>query len=348
MGQVYSIWIAGKGAAPTSLRFWPSLKQPMAVLSVLALTLLLSTAVSSPFLPLSGVRAAMPLQAHPKPSPTPLPLPENLKIPSYPPGPPTFHDGETLFYDATWLGAPAASARVIVSRNRTHPEWWRGEMWITSSAIVDLAYRMRDYFREDFRRDSYRPDSIYIQQHENKRFDEWHTTFDHQDRVVTAIKRNRRGETTERLFSGGDPLGPFSGAMMALSQPLKPGDDLTFDVFSGGNRYVFAFNVIDRERITTELGTFNTLKIEPTVIWLSQGSFRSQARETTIWVTDDGRHLPVRMAADVFFGYIYVDLVKVEAKGSKTTGASRAAASQANTGDDVSRSAAVPATSAPP
>ena len=109
--------------------------------------------------------------------------------------------------------------------------------------------------------------------------------------------------------------------MMALSQPLKAGDDLTFDVFSGGNRYVFAFNVIGRERITTALGTFDTLKIEPSVLWLSQGNFRSQARETIIWVTDDGRHLPVRLAADVYFGYIYVDLVKIEAKGSKTAGA---------------------------
>lgn len=287
----------------------------------------------------SGRRAG----AHPKPSPTPLPLPANLKIPSYPPGPPTFHDGETLFYDATWLGAPAASARVIVSRNRLHPEWWRGEMWITSSSIVDLVYRMRDYFREDFARDSYRPDNIYIQQHEKKRFDEWHTTFDHQDSLVTAIKRNRDGKTTERLFSGGDPLGPFSGAMMALSQPLKTGDDLTFDVFSGGNRYVFAFNVVGRERITTALGTFDTLKIEPSVLWLSQGNFRSQARETIIWVTDDGRHLPVRLAADVYFGYIYVDLVKIEAKGSKTAGVLGEAAKSGASNPDPDSSASAPA-----
>jgi hypothetical protein len=245
-----------------------------------------------------------------------MPLPPSMKIPEYPPGPPTFHDGETLYYEGTWMGAPAASARVIVSHNKTHPEWWRGEMWITSSPIVDLVYRMRDYFREDFWRDTYRPDDIYIEQHENKRFDTWHTIFDQSDHLVVATKRSRKGKITIRQFSGGDPLGPFSGAMMALSQPLKPGDDLTFDVFSGGNRYIFAFNVIDRERITTALGTFDTLKIEPSVIWLSEGSFRSQARETTIWVTDDGRHLPVRLAADVFFGNIYCDLVKIEAKGA--------------------------------
>jgi hypothetical protein len=259
--------------------------------------------------------------AHPKPSPTPMPLPPNLTIPAYPPGPPTFHDGETLYYEGTWMGAPAASARVIVGHSRAHPEWWRGEMWITSSAVVDLVYRMRDYFREDFWRDTYRPDNIYIEQHENKRFDTWHTTFDQPDHLVVATKHSRTGKVTIREFSGGDPLGPFSGAMMALSQPLKPGDDLTFDVFSGGNRYVFAFKVIDRERITTTLGTFNTLKIEPSVIWLSQGSFRSQARQTTIWVTDDG-----------YFGSIYCDLVKIEAAGSHDAKASAPAGNPGQAG----------------
>jgi Protein of unknown function (DUF3108) len=289
----------------------------------------------------------MPRRPHPHPSPTPLPLPTNLKIPSYTPGPPTFHEGETLFYKATWMGAPAASARVIISRNRAHPEWLRGEMWITSSAIVDLVYRMRDYFSENFWRDSYRPDDIYIQQHENKRFDVWHTTFDHQDHLITAIKRNRRGQTTERLFSGGKPLGPFSGAMMALSQPLKPGDDPTFDVFSGGNRYVFAFDVVGRERIKTALGAFNTLKIEPSVIWLSQGSFRSQARETTIWVTDDSRHLPVRIAADVFFGDIYVDLVKIEPKGSSPGSVPDAVSADADADRNPSSPGAAPAAADP-
>ena len=126
-------------------------------------------------------------------------------------------------------------------------------------------------------------------------------TFDHHDRLVTAIKPSRHGKITTRRFSGGDPLGPFSGAMMALSQPLKPGDDPDLRRFQRRQPLRLCFNVIDRERITTALGTFDTLKIEPSVLWLSEGSFRSQARETTIWVTDDGRHLPVRISSRCLF-----------------------------------------------
>jgi hypothetical protein len=246
------------------------------------------------------------------PTPAPLPLPSNLEIPVYKPGPNPFRDGETLLFRASWMGVPAADAKVLISHNKLHPEWWTGVMWLNTSAVVDIVYRMRDVFRENFDYTSWRPHDITIVQHEKQRLDNWQVSFDHSDNIVTAIKTSRHGKITTRRFSGGDPLGPFSGVMMALSQPLKPGDSPTFDVFSGGNRYVFMFKVTGRERITTALGTFDTVKIEPWVVWLSEGSFRSQSRESTIWVTDDARHLPIRVSSAVFFGNVYADLIEVK------------------------------------
>ncbi len=245
------------------------------------------------------------------PATAPLPLPDNLHIPSCTPGPIPFRDGETLVYRASWLGVPAADARILIAHNKLRPQWWTGIMTLDTSQVVDIVYRMRDIFRENFDYSSLRPNDIYIVQHEKQRLDQWRVNFDHAQRLVTAVKTSRHSKVTTRRFSGGDPLGPFSGAMMALSQPLRPGASLTFDVFSGGNRYVFAFKVVARERITTALGTFDTLKIEPWVLWLSEGSFRSQMRATTVWVTDDSRHLPVRISAEIFFGSVYADLIEV-------------------------------------
>jgi hypothetical protein len=252
--------------------------------------------------------------AHPRvPTlPVPLLLPGNLHIPTYAPGPIPFRSGETLVYRASWMGVPAADARVLIVHNKLNPQWWTGIMTLNTSDVVDVAYRMRDVFRENFDFTSLRPNDISILQHEKQRLDQWRVNFDHDQRLVTAVKTSRHGKITTRRFGGGDPLGPFSGAMMALSQPLRLGESLTFDVFSGGNRYVFAFRVLARERITTALGTFDTLKIQPWVLWLSEGSFRSQTRETTIWVTDDARHLPVRIEASVFFGDVYADLIEID------------------------------------
>ncbi|MGH7916948.1 MAG: DUF3108 domain-containing protein [Candidatus Binataceae bacterium] len=240
----------------------------------------------------------------------PVALPANLTIPHYAPGDIPFSDGEVLTYEATWMDIPAAQARVSIHHQRRNPALWSGEMWITSSKPVDLIYRMRDYIREDFQRQSLAPRGMYIVQHEKHRFDVWHDSFDQRTHVVVSSERDTRGRIKTREFIGGQPWGPFSGTLMALSQPLNVGDKLTFDVFSGGNRYVFRFNVKTRERITTTLGTFDTLRIEPSVVWLSNGKFRSQARQTTVWVTTKG-HVPVRIDAQVIFGNVQADLINI-------------------------------------
>ncbi len=254
---------------------------------------------------------------HPKRTPGPIQLPAVLKIPKYSQGPEPFNDGETLVYEASWEGIPAAEARIALAKNRANQEWWTGQMWINTSKVVDPLYRMRDYFREDFRRDSWQPDKIYILQHEKTRQDTWRASFDRPRKLVTALKTNKEGRTWVRKFSGGDPWGPFSGGMMALSQPLKPGENYVFDIFSGGNRYVFGFKVLARESITTGLGTFDTLKIEPSVVWLSQGDFRQDATETLIWVTNDAKHLPVRIESAAYIGLVRADLTQV-VKGKAT------------------------------
>jgi Protein of unknown function (DUF3108) len=241
----------------------------------------------------------------------PIPLPSDLEIPRYDPGPPPFRNGETLVYEASWIGIPAAQARVMLLTTGAGGRSWTGKLWLRSSTAVDLLYRMRDYVYEDFNRDDLRPRELHIQQHEKQRRDEWLARFDDRQHLVTSSKRNAQGRTWVREFSGGEPWGPFSGAMLALSLPLRVGETYTFDVFSGGNRYVLAFKVDKRESLTTPLGTLPALRITPSVVWLSEGKFLNQVTNTVLWVTDDECHLPLRIEAAAFIGSIRVDLAEV-------------------------------------
>jgi hypothetical protein len=243
--------------------------------------------------------------------PTPIPLPPDLAIPRYYPGPPPFRNGEILVYQASWIGIPAAEARIVLLKNSIAGGSWTGKLWLRSSDAVDLLYRMRDYVNEDFNRDNLRPREMHILQHEKHRRDEWSIRFDDREHLVTSAKRNAQGRTWVREFSGGEPWGPFSGAMLALSLPLTVGETYTFDVFSGGNRYVLAFNVDRRESITTPLGTSHALRIIPSVVWLSEGKFLNQVSKMVVWVADDEQHLPLRIEAAAFVGSIRIDLTKV-------------------------------------
>jgi hypothetical protein len=249
-------------------------------------------------------------------------LPSNLVIPHYAPGPAPFHSGDTLIYSASWLGIPAAEARVVVLNNGAAGHSWTGRLWLRSSAAVDVLYRMRDFVSEDFNSGDLRPREMHISQHEKQRRDEWTIRFDDQQHLVTSMRKNAQGRTWLREFSGGEPWGPFSGAMLALSLHLTVGQTYTFDVFSGGNRYVFAFTVDKREVLATPLGMVPALRIIPSVVWLSEGKFRSQVSQAVVWVMDDERHLPLRIEAEVFIGTIRVDLVQVGGIGGAIGNAS--------------------------
>lgn len=221
-----------------------------------------------------------------------------------------FHPGEQLVYRASWIGIPAADAKVVLRGDGSDPEMWSGEAWIRTNRLIDLLFKMRDYMREDFSRASLAPRDIYIDQRENRRDDQYQVSFDREADVVTIVKRGKKGRDTRR-FKSDNPWGPISGAVMALSQPLKVGQRLTFDVFGGRNRYVISFEVARRERLRTPLGEFDALRVVPSVIYLSNNDVRQTARETTVWVSADNRHLPLRVEATAFIGKIRIDLTQV-------------------------------------
>ncbi len=280
-------------------------KRGLALIALVCAAALLATAAS----------AARPARRHPTPVPTPQALPADIKVPQYEAGAMPFHDGEKLVYQASWIGILAARARFTLHRDKHDPSMWTAEAWVETTAVVDVLFRMRDYMRESFAADSLETNEIYQRQSENRRFDEYTISFDREKDLVVSKKKNHKGVLT-REFIASNPWGPISGAMMALTQALTPGSDYRYDVFSGTNRYVFSFKVDDRERIRTPMGVFDALKITPGVVYLSNGKLRSEASETTIWVSADKRRLPLRMEASAFIGTVTADLVEVDGSDS--------------------------------
>jgi hypothetical protein len=256
---------------------------------------------------------AAPRRAGARPSPTsapPLALPPGIDPPAYKAGPMPFHEGERLVYQASWIGIPAATARVEVHKNRKDPSLWQAEAWIETNQAVDMLFKMRDYMTEQMQPGSLIPNQMYIRQRENQRSDDYRAIFDREQKLVTLTKTNHKGTQT-KLFIAKNPWGPLSGAMMALSLPLAPGERYSIDVFTGTTRYVFDFKVVKRERITTQLGTFDALRLIPGVLYESGGKLTQSATGTTIWVTADERHLPLRAEAQAFIGKVRADLIEV-------------------------------------
>jgi len=243
-----------------------------------------------------------------------LPPEVKAKVPAYKPGPIPFHDGEQLIYQASWTGIPAAQARLEFHKQQKNDQQrWLGEIWIETNAFADLFYKMRDYMKESMAADTLHTTGVYLVQHEKSRLNYYDVTMDRPAQLVTMTKKNHKG-TQSKEYIASDPWGPISGAMMALTQNFEPGKTYAFDVFSGSQRYVFAFVVDKRETIHLSLGDFDAWRIVPDVWYVSDGELRSEAHGTTLWISADERHLPLRIQAQAYIGYVRADLIKIDGK----------------------------------
>jgi hypothetical protein len=244
------------------------------------------------------------------PAATPSALPDRIaEPPAYKATAVPFRDGEKLVFQASWAGIPVATARVELHSKKKTPDRWSAEAWVETTKFADVFFKMRDYMSEDLDHRSLISHEMYIRQHENKRLNDFKADFDRQDGIVTLTKRNHRGQQVKRFISS-NPFGPISGAMMALSMPMAPGQHYAFDVFTGSTRYIFDLKVGPRAKITTPLGTFDAYPVTPAVDYESDGKLSESATGTVIWVSADERRLPLRAESQAFFGTVRADLVQ--------------------------------------
>ncbi len=92
----------------------------------------------------------------------------------------------------------------------------------------------------------------------------------------------------------------LSGIFYASSQPMEVGKSFLMPVVDAMHTVIVTLKVEGREEVKTPLGTFKTLRVQPTA---DAGVVKNRGN-IWIWYTDDDRHLPVQMRARLFWGTI--------------------------------------------
>jgi hypothetical protein len=101
----------------------------------------------------------------------------------------------------------------------------------------------------------------------------------------------------------------MSAFYMVRTLPLKVGVTSKFSAVSGKKRYELKVITHKRETIETDLGKFNTIKVEPVLD--GDGIFNSSGR-IFIWLTDDEKRIPVLMQCEIKLGSIKAKLTKIK------------------------------------
>jgi len=92
----------------------------------------------------------------------------------------------------------------------------------------------------------------------------------------------------------------LSGIYYTSSQNLVVGQSLVIPVADALHAVPVTMKVEGREELKTPLGTFKTVRVQPT----ADGGVVKNRGNIWIWYTDDERHLPVQMRARLFWGTI--------------------------------------------
>jgi Protein of unknown function (DUF3108) len=102
----------------------------------------------------------------------------------------------------------------------------------------------------------------------------------------------------------------LTGVFYAASQPLEVGQSFVVPLVDAMHDVPVTMKVEAREEIKTPLGTFHTVRVQPTA---AAGVVKNRGN-IWIWYTDDERHLPVQMRARLFWGTITFHLTGNESK----------------------------------
>ncbi|WP_413999615.1 DUF3108 domain-containing protein [Flavobacterium sp. W1B] len=86
---------------------------------------------------------------------------------------------------------------------------------------------------------------------------------------------------------------------------IKPGESVSIDMFFDGETTKFKLKFIGREDITTKFGVVSSMVFRPLV---QSGRVFKEKESLTVWISDDGNRLPIRIKADLAVGSIKADL----------------------------------------
>jgi 3D (Asp-Asp-Asp) domain-containing protein len=221
----------------------------------------------------------------------------------------SFPQKQTLTYSVDWRVFPAGTAVI-------HFEAAGDRERIAASAdtigAINMLFHVADRFQSDFDRERGCTYDFDKQTVEGRRQINSTLRLDYAASKSILDEKNQvtgQSKHTEAQVSGclTDLL---TGVFYASSQPIALGHNFVIPVVDAMRTVLVTMKIEGREEIKTTLGTFKTLRVQPTA---DAGVVKNRGN-IWIWYTDDERHLPVQMRARLFWGTITFRLIGNENK----------------------------------
>jgi hypothetical protein len=137
---------------------------------------------------------------------------------------------------------------------------------------------------------------------------EGNTKFKHDVTFNHGLKTAKSTKSTTTITSCcQDVLSMIYWSRNIDFEKMKSGDKFNFDMYIDDQVYPLYIKYLGKEKIVTDLGTFNCVKFRPQLI---EGTMFKGGEQMVVWATDDANHIPVRIEASITVGEIRADMLK--------------------------------------
>jgi hypothetical protein len=221
----------------------------------------------------------------------------------------SFPQKQTLTYTVDWRVFSAGTAVI-------HFEQAGDRERITANAdtsgAINMLFHVADNFQSDFDREKGCSYDFNKQTVEGRRQNNSTLRLDYPNSKSVLDEKNMVNGQAKHLESPihGCLTDLLTGVFYIASQPMAVGQSFVIPVVDAARTVAVTMKVEGREEIKTTLGTFKTIRVQPTA---DAGVVKNRGN-IWIWYTDDDRHLPVQMRARLFWGTITFRLTGNENK----------------------------------
>jgi Protein of unknown function (DUF3108) len=216
---------------------------------------------------------------------------------------------QTLTYAVDWRVFPAGTTVMHLQQDG---DGERVSATGDTLGAINLIYRVSDRFQSSFNRRTGCSAGFAKQLQEGRRQVNTDLKFDYAHGKALLDEKNLVKGNSKHQEA---PVGPcVTDLLSAIFYPaaltLTPGESFRVPVADAMHTVPVTMKVEARETVRTPLGTYQTVRVQPTA---DAGVVKARGN-IWIWYTDDERHVPVQMRARLFWGTITFRLTAMEQK----------------------------------
>ncbi len=220
---------------------------------------------------------------------------------------PVFKVGEQLNYKLKYGFFTAAEANLRVEASDKTFDGHQAFHIVAdgkTAGAFDILYKTRNRYETYIDQTTLLPYFYTENRHEASYKHTDNVTFDHEDDKITAAKGvfPYKG----KVF---DFLSAYYFSRSIDVSKIKIGDTFDLKYFLEDGVHTLSITYVGKENVESDLGTFNCLKFNPTII---PGRVFRKDSKLYLWITDDNNRIPLKAQVELVVGSITMDLTSVK------------------------------------